>query len=70
MGRMRGKIAVRVGWLTAKNACCTEYAPSSSHTLVLPAADSPQNNTVDSVSPEVVTMSTVRLSKASAMEPP
>ena len=35
-GSSLGSTALRVGWLTAKNACCTEKRPSSSHTLVLP----------------------------------
>ena len=37
-GSSLGTMALRVGWLTAKNACCTEKSPSSSHTLVLPIA--------------------------------
>ena len=35
-GSSRGSTAFRVGWLTAKNACCTENRTSSSHTLVPP----------------------------------
>ena len=51
-----GRIAVRVGWLTAKNACCRAKRPSSTHTLFQPANACHQN------SPEVVTRPTVVIS--------
>ena len=34
----RGSTALRVGWLTAKNACCTANSDNSSHTFVEPSA--------------------------------
>ena len=36
--RRRGSSADRVGWLTAKNACCTAKSVSSSHTSSAPSA--------------------------------
>ncbi len=55
-----GMIALRVGWLTAKNACCTENRHSSSHTLVLPAAAWAQNSALVTISPSVVMIRIVR----------
>ena len=65
-----GTTALRVGWLTAKNACCTANRLSSSHTLVDPAAAWSQNSALVPISPIVVTIRIVRRSKASASAPP
>ncbi len=65
-----GRIALRVGWLTAKNACCTEKRQSSSHTFVLPATACSQKSALVPISPVVVMMSIVRRSKTSASAPP
>ncbi len=59
-----------MGWLTAKNACCTEKSASSSHTLVLPAAACSQNSALVPIRPTVVKISSVRRSTTSASAPP
>jgi hypothetical protein len=69
-GSSRGSTALRVGWLTAKNACCTENRPSSNHTSVPPDHACSQNSVLVTISPQVVTMSRVRRSKTSASAPP
>jgi len=38
VGRSLGRTAVRIGWFTAKNACCRANMPSRSHTSVIPTA--------------------------------
>ncbi len=65
-----GRIALRVGWLTAKNACCTENNPRSSQTLPAPRAAWSQKNALVPIRPVVVTTSRVRRSKWSASAPP
>ena len=50
-GTSLGRIALRVGWLTAKNACCTANSPSSSHTLPRPSAACSQNAALVRISP-------------------
>ncbi len=69
-GSNRGSTALRVGWLTAKNACCTENRPSSSHTLVAPLHACSQNSALVTISPIVVQISRVRRSMTSASAPP
>ena len=69
-GTSFGITALRVGWLTAKNACCTEKRHSSSQTLVLPATACSQKSALVPISPQVVTISMVRRSKTSASAPP
>ena len=69
-GRSRGMIAVRVGWLTAKNACCTASNASTSQMLRLPSAACSQNPPVVTTSPAVVTSSSVRRSIESDSAPP
>jgi hypothetical protein len=65
-----GSTALRVGWLTAKNACCTANSDSSAHTLVIPTAACTQNSPLVAISPTVVQMRMVRRSKTSARAPP
>ena len=69
-GSSFGRIALRVGWLIAKNACCTENRPSSSHTLPEPIAAWSQKSALVPIRPAVVTTSSVRRSKWSARAPP
>ena len=59
-----------MGWLTPKNACCTEKRPSSTHTLALPVAACSQKSALVPISPQVVMISIVRRSKTSASAPP
>ena len=52
-GRILGSTALRVGWLTAKNACCTAKRPSSSQTFA--AARAPpaaQNSPLVTIRPD------------------
>ncbi len=69
IGSSRGSTALRVGWLTAKNACCTENSPSSSHTLPTPLQACSQNSTLVAMRPIVVQISRVRRSMTSARRP-
>ena len=69
-GSSRGSTALRVGWLTAKNACCTEKRPSSSHTFPAPDHACSQNSALVAISPIVVQISRVRRSITSASAPP
>ena len=69
-GSSRGSTALRVGWLTAKNACCTENRQSSNQTLVVPDHACSQNSALVAISPMVVQISSVRRSKTSASAPP
>ncbi len=69
-GSSRGITALRVGWLTAKNACCTENRLSSSHTSAPPRNAWSQNSALVPIRPTVVITSRVRRSKMSASEPP
>ena len=69
-GTSLGSTALRVGWLTAKNACCTANSPSSSHTLPRPRAAWTQNSALVPIRPRVVTISSVRRSITSASAPP
>ncbi len=70
IGRIDGSTAVRVGWLTAKKACCTANRPSSSQTFVDPSAACSQKPSVETISPTVVKVSSLRLSTWSASAPP
>ena len=70
IGSSLGSTAERVGWLTAKNACCTANSHSSTHTLSSPIAACSQNPALVRISPQVVTTSSVRRSIASASAPP
>ena len=65
-----GRIALRVGWLIAKNACCTEKRHSRSHTLPDPIAAWAKKSALVPIRPTVVTWSRVRRSKWSASAPP
>ena len=65
-----GRIALRVGWLTAKNACCTEKRPSSNHTFPEPIAACAKKSALVAIRPTVVITSSVRRSKWSASAPP
>jgi hypothetical protein len=68
-----GRIALRVGWLIAKNACCTENRHRSSHTLppsAEPIAAWTKKSALVPIRPQVVTTSRVRRSKWSARAPP
>ena len=69
-GSSRGSTALRVGWLTAKNACCTENSPSSSQTFPAPVHACSQNSVLVAIMPTVVQISSVRRSKTSASAPP
>ena len=69
-GTMRGRTADRVGWLTAKKACCREKMASSSQTLVLPSAACTKNRAEVMIRPHVVTVRIRRRSKWSASDPP
>ncbi len=69
-GSSFGTTALRVGWLTAKNACCTAKRHSSSQTLPPPIAACAQNRPLVAISPSVVQMRIVRRSKTSASAPP
>ena len=63
-------IADRVGWLIAKNACCTESSAITSHTFWFPAAAWSQNSRAVTMRPTVVNMRSLRRSSASASAPP
>ena len=65
-----GRIAERVGWFTAKNACWSANRHSSSQTSCSPSAAWTQNSPLVTISPTVVTSSTLRRSKWSASAPP
>ncbi len=54
IGTSLGRIALRVGWFTAKNACCTENSPSSSQTFPRSRAACSQNAPLVRISPAVV----------------
>ena len=69
-GSSRGRSADRVGWLTAKNACCTANSDSSSHTSSAPNAACSQKPALVRIRPMVVIISNVRRSKTSASAPP
>ena len=69
-GSSRGSTALRVGWLTAKNACCSENSPSSSQTLPLPVHACTANSPLVVIMPTVVQISSVRRSMTSASAPP
>ena len=69
-GSSRGSTALRVGWLTAKNACCTANRDSSSHTLPAPVHACSQNSVLVAIRPSVVMTSSVRRSMTSASAPP
>ena len=69
-GRSLGSTALRVGWLTAKNACCTAKRLSSSQTFVPPRSACTQNSPLVTINPTVVTARMVRRSKTSASAPP
>ena len=69
-GSSRGSTALRVGWLMAKKACCTENSPSRSHTLSAWRAACAQNAALVRMSPTVVTWRIVRRSITSASAPP
>ena len=69
-GRILGSTALRVGWLTAKNACCTANRLSSSQTFAPPRNACSQNSPLVMISPTVVTTRIVRRSKTSASAPP
>ena len=65
-----GRIALRAGWFTAKNACCTANRLSRSQTLVSLNAACSQNRMLVAMGPTVVTTSSVRRSATSASAPP
>ena len=68
-----GRIALRVGWLTAKKACCTENRPSRNQTpkpSIPPTAACSQNRPLVMIRPQVVISRMVRRSKTSASAPP
>ena len=69
-GRSFGSTALRVGWLTAKNACCTANRLSSRQTFAPPRKACSQNSPLVTISPTVVTTRIVRRSKTSASAPP
>ena len=69
-GRILGSTALRVGWLTAKNACWTANRLSSSQTFAPPRNACSQNSPLVTISPPVVTTRIVRRSKTSASAPP
>ena len=69
-GTSRGSSALRVGWLTAKNACCTANSDSSSQTFVEPANACTANRPLVTIRPMVVTSRIVRRSNTSASAPP
>ena len=63
-------MAVRVGWFTAKNACCSAKMPSSSQTLSRLSAACAQNSAEVTIRPPVVISSSRRRSMTSASAPP
>ena len=69
-GTSRGSSALRVGWLTAKNACCSANSPRSSHTSPTPAKACTAKRPLVTMRPIVVTSRIVRRSKTSASAPP
>ena len=69
-GTILGSTALRVGWLTAKNACWTANRLSSSQTFAPPRNACSQNSPLVAISPTVVTTRIVRRSKTSASAPP
>ena len=70
IGTIRGRIAVRTGWLTAKNDCWRAKIASSSQTLSRASAACTQNSTAVPMRPAVVMSSRVRRSIESASAPP
>ena len=66
----RGMIAPRVGWLTAKNACCTENSPNSTQTFSSSRNACTAKRPLVTIRPSVVMTSRVRRSKTSASAPP
>ena len=69
-GSSLGSTADRVGWLIAKNACCTAKRPSSSQTFSRPSAACTQKQPLVTIRPIVVIISSLRRSIASARAPP
>jgi hypothetical protein len=69
-GTRRGITALRVGRLTATNACCTPSRASTSHTECRLAKACAQSSAEVTAMPAPVTISNVRRSTASAMAPP
>src|SRR5262245_44660029 len=69
LGTSRATAAVRVGMLTATNACWTAKSPSTPQTLVPTTANS-QKSALVAATPTLVTRMTVRRSNASASAPP
>ena len=69
-GSSRGSTALRVGWLTAKNACCTENRQSSIQTFPVPVQAWSQNRVLVAIIPIVVQISSMRRSNTSARAPP
>jgi hypothetical protein len=69
-GRSLGSTALRVGWLTAKKACCSAKRLSSSQTFVPPANACSQNSPLVTINPTVVTTRIVLRSNTSASAPP
>ena len=70
VGTSLGRIALRVGWFTAKNACCTANSPSSSQTFPRPSTACSQNAPLVRIRPTVVITRSVRRSMTSARAPP
>ena len=69
-GTSLGRIALRVGWLTAKNACCTANRPSSSQTLPEVQRGLQPERRAGGDQARVVMSSSVRRSITSASAPP
>ena len=69
-GSSRGITALRVGWLTARNAVCTANSASTAQTPPAPLAAVTHSASDDSAMPDPVISSSVRRSIASAIAPP
>ena len=69
-GSSRGSTALRVGWLTARNAVCTENSTSTVQTPPMPLVAVTQRASELTAMPAPVTSSSTRRSTASAMAPP
>jgi len=69
-GSSRGRIALRAGWFSPKNACWIAKMNSSSHTLRRSNAACSQNRALVPINPNVLTSRRLRRSKWSASAPP
>ena len=69
-GTILGSRALRVGWLTAKNACWIAKITRITHTLRTCVAACAQKSALITINPRVVIISSLRRSIASASAPP